>query len=114
VGLAGMALVGGAAIAKVEVSVDGGEFAEADLATEDDVVTSLGHDALLLQTAEQYGGDWPYPDVWVPWSTTLSGLSAGRHSVIVRAFDSDGRYNIMDPVDTYDIARQLSLNLTIT
>lgn len=109
----GMALVGGARITAVEIVVDGGEPVFATIAPIESVLESLGHDALLVQSAAQFSNDYPYADVWAPWSYSLD-LEPGAHTVVIRAIDSNGMSNPNITADQAIIAQEISVELEVT
>lgn len=110
--LHGMALVGGSSIAAVEVIIDDGPPELATLATAEDVIASLGHDALLVRSSAQYGTDWPYRDVWVPWSHRIQ-LSRGRRKVVVRSVDATGKTNPSFTETPHITAQHIELDLFV-
>ncbi len=113
--LQGMALVGAAQIVAVEVIVDAGEPQMAAIAPIEAVLDSLGHDALLVQSTEQYRSakDWPYANVWAPWSHTIE-LAPGPHSLVIRAVDSNGQSNPSITADPNILAQHVSIDLEVT
>lgn len=112
--LRGMALVGGSKIDAVEVQVDGGEWVRGTIPQLDEVLDTLGHDALFVRASEQWGLDWPYPNVWAPWSYTARGLAPGPHQIFLRSVDRDGRSNPSIVADPLILAQQVILDLEVT
>lgn len=111
----GMALVGGARITAVEVVVDNGEPELATIAPIETILDSLGHDALLVQSTDQYrlGNDWPYANVWAPWTHTIT-VTPGPHVVVIRAVDSNGQSNPSITADSAIIAQHVAIDLDVT
>ncbi len=114
VALRGMALVGGTKVDAVEVQIDEGDWQLATIAPFDDVLDSLGHDALLVRSSVQYGEDWPYPNVWAPWSFTAMGLTPGRHRINLRSVDRTGRSNPSIVNEPYETTQHIALELDVT
>lgn len=112
--LRGMALVGGSRISAVEISVDDEEFVRATIPNIDTVLEGLGRDALLVRSAMQFTQDFPYPNVWAPWSHTVTGLSSGAHRIIVRAVDQDGNANPSISADAQLLAQHVVIDLEVT
>ena len=109
----GMALVGGARIAAVEIIIDNGPVQIAQIPTIDEVLESLGHEALLVKSTAQFGKDWPYANVWAPWSFAVE-LPPGPHNIKLRAVDSNGVANPNVSADPLLLAQELSIDLTVT
>jgi DMSO/TMAO reductase YedYZ molybdopterin-dependent catalytic subunit len=110
--LRGMALVGGHRIASVEVVVDGGEAQQATIPDLETLLDGLGHDALFFQSAEQFGENWPYPNIWTPWRLNLD-LSPGQHQIIIRSVDDEGRANPSISEDP-QLAKEVVIDLEVT
>lgn len=95
---AGTVAIGGSAwaqtkgISKVEVQLDGGEWQEADLATEANV------------------------DTWRQWSFMWNDAPAGNHKVRVRAYDADNELQIEDqaPPEPDGSTGWHTINFTVT
>lgn len=112
--LHGMALVGASRIISVELALDGIDYQVAQLWNIDEILADMGHEALLVKRAVQYGTDFPYANVWLPWSHTFRGVGAGVHTVFIRSVSDDGRENIADPDNPYSAAKQITLDLQVT
>jgi DMSO/TMAO reductase YedYZ molybdopterin-dependent catalytic subunit len=93
--LFGFALSGSAAVSRVEVAVDGADFAEAELSSREEI---LAGDPMLMEAVQfQSGESYPLPDVWAPFRFELD-LEPGEHTVRVKASDANG--NVQPDTDT--------------
>ena len=79
-------------ISKVEIQLDGGDWQEADLATEANV------------------------DTWRQWSFMWNDAPAGNHKVRVRAYDADNELQIEDqaPPEPDGSTGWHTINFTVT
>lgn len=91
--LSGIVLTGHGTITGLEVSVDAQEFVPVTLATQEEALATLTPALrdLANQTEQARNAmTFPYPNVWVPWSHTITDLSPGTHTIVLRATDSRG------------------------
>lgn len=87
VDILGYAVSGYAPITRVEIGIDGGTFADAELVP----LVELRNEAPLPDMIEQIrtGAAFPYPAVWARWRFRWQA-TRGRHTVAVRASDAAG------------------------
>lgn len=92
--ISGFALSGFAPIEKVEVQIDGGAPAQAEIVPLEEIRNS----ETLPPTIEQLADGRPYPfrAVWTPWRFRWQA-GRGSHTVTIRAYDAEG--NVQPDVD---------------
>ncbi|MEM6368169.1 MAG: molybdopterin-dependent oxidoreductase [Myxococcota bacterium] len=92
----GFALSGSAPVARVQVSLDEGDFVDAELLSEAEV---LAEDPLLMDALQFQapGMSYPFPDVWAPFRLEVD-LAPGAHTLRVKAVDANG--DIQPDTDT--------------
>ena len=83
----GFAVSGLAAIARVEVSIDGAPFAPAALVSFEEIAAAHPAVAGAQQVAD--GLAYPFPAVWTPWQFRWDA-APGTHTLRVRAVDAAG------------------------
>ncbi len=94
--LSGFALAGAGAVAAVEIQVDGGAWAAADLVPLSEIATSEGLSTAALEQVKRSFG-FPFRGVWVKWRHTWNA-TAGQHTLAVRARDAAGNVQpVSDP-----------------
>lgn len=99
--ITGFAVSGAAPVAKVEVAIDDGPFAEARLISLDEILATEP-DLLAARQFETAGRDaFPLPGVWVQWAYRWDA-TPGAHEIRVRATDASGATQPADDVDPFD------------
>jgi DMSO/TMAO reductase YedYZ molybdopterin-dependent catalytic subunit len=90
--IAGASFAGGHRVEKVELSLDGGSFSDAQVVGHQQMLDALNTQQreLALECAQEQG-EWPFVGVWVTWQKTFTDLSPGNYTVTIRASDDSGR-----------------------
>jgi DMSO/TMAO reductase YedYZ molybdopterin-dependent catalytic subunit len=95
----GFAVSGFAPVERVELALDGGDFAPVELVPFEDIAATEP----LVATAQQVEAGVPYPfrAVWVKWRAELS-LAPGPHTLRLRATDAAGNVQPETDADISD------------
>lgn len=85
--LQGFAVSGSAAIAAVDVSIDGGPWENAEIVPLDEILAAEPEAGDALQVSD--GWEYPFPAVWAKWRLRWNA-TAGQHEILLRARDTSG------------------------
>ncbi|NND71418.1 MAG: molybdopterin-dependent oxidoreductase [Rhodothermales bacterium] len=106
----GIAVSGASPISRVEVSIDGSQWADASIVSLDEIVEAAPELESALQL--QSGLAYPFRSVWVQWFFDVN-LAAGDHEIRVRAIDVSGNEQPDTDLDISDSVNAIP-SVTVT